>query len=102
MIATTRCPSLSDLDAYRHSQRLAYRCAESIAAELKPGMTERRTAALMKSWLLDHGVREWFHQPFAWFGDRTALENYSDLGKLHWVEQQKPLLEHVMETTYSP
>jgi len=29
-----------DLDAFRQVQRLAYECAETIAGELKPGMTE--------------------------------------------------------------
>lgn len=62
-----------DLDAFRRVQCLAYACAETIAGELKPGMTERRAAALQKTWLLDHGVDDWFHQPFAWFGDRTAF-----------------------------
>lgn len=62
-----------DLDGFRGTQRLAYECAETIAAELEPGMSERQVAGLMKTWLLDHGVDEWFHQPFAWFGDRTAF-----------------------------
>lgn len=62
-----------DLDGFRSVQALAYRCAETIGAELKPGMTEREAAARMKTWLLDHGVDDWFHQPFAWFGDRTAF-----------------------------
>lgn len=62
-----------DLDHFRTVQRLAYECAETIAGELQPGMTERQAAALQKTWLLDHGVDDWFHQPFAWFGDRTAF-----------------------------
>lgn len=66
-------PSPADLDGFRRAQQLAYRCAEAIAGDLKPGITERQTAQRMKSWLQDHGVREWFHQPFAWFGDRTAF-----------------------------
>ena len=66
-------PTEQDLDGFRTIQQLAYRCAETISADLKPGMTERQTAALMKAWLLDHGVDDWFHQPFAWFGDRTAF-----------------------------
>jgi Xaa-Pro aminopeptidase len=63
----------SDLQGFRDVQQLAYRCAETIAAKLEPGITERQTAGLMKAWLLDHGVDDWFHQPFAWFGDRTAF-----------------------------
>lgn len=63
----------ADLERFRQVQRLAYECAETIAGELQPGMTEREAATLQKTWLLDHGVDDWFHQPFAWFGDRTAF-----------------------------
>ncbi|MGH8561156.1 MAG: M24 family metallopeptidase, partial [Nevskiales bacterium] len=65
-------PTSDDLSHFREVQRLAYQCAETTAAELKPGTSERETAARMKSWLLEQGVDDWFHQPFAWFGDRTA------------------------------
>ena len=65
--------SAEDLGGFRDVQRLAYRCAETIAARLRPGMTEREVAAMMKAWLLEQGVDDWFHQPFAWFGDRTAF-----------------------------
>jgi Xaa-Pro aminopeptidase len=27
----------------------------------------------MRGWLQDRGVHDWFHLPFAWFGDRTAF-----------------------------
>lgn len=64
----------TDLDRFRDVQRLAYRCAETIAAELRPGMTERQTAARMKQFLFDHGADDCFHEPFAWFGDRTAFD----------------------------
>lgn len=73
MTALHRAPSADELAGFRRTQRLAYACAETVAAELKPGMTERQVAAMMKTWLLDQGVDEWFHQPFAWFGDRTAF-----------------------------
>lgn len=58
---------------YRSVQRLAYDCAEAVAAALEPGVTERQAAAWMRTWLLDRGVDDWFHLPFAWFGDRTAF-----------------------------
>lgn len=64
------------LEKFRIVQRLAYDCAEAIARELQPGATERDTAARMKTWLQDCGVRDWFHQPFAWFGDRTAFRGF--------------------------
>jgi Xaa-Pro aminopeptidase len=66
-------PEIGDLDGFRRAQQLAYRCAESIAAELQPGVTEREVAAKMRRWLEAHGATDCFHQPFAWFGDRTAF-----------------------------
>ncbi|MDR3418867.1 MAG: M24 family metallopeptidase [Nevskia sp.] len=73
-------PTIADLDGFREAQRLAYRCAEVIAAELTPGVTERETAALMKEWLEAHGANDCFHEPFAWFGDRTAFRGFSGWG----------------------
>lgn len=64
------------LEKFRLAQRLAYECAETIARELRPGVTERDAAVQMKVWLQDHGVNDWFHQPFAWFGDRTAFRGF--------------------------
>ncbi|MDH4585126.1 M24 family metallopeptidase [Pseudomonas sp. BN415] len=77
-------PALSaqDLSEFRNVQQLAYRCAETIAGELKPGISEKEAAALMKTWLLDHGVKDWFHQPFAWFGPRTAFKGFDGLRHL--------------------
>ena len=71
-----------DLEQFRNIQRLAYRCAQTIAGELKPGISEKATAALMKTWLQDHGVQDWFHQPFAWFGPRTAFKGFDGLRHL--------------------
>lgn len=75
-------PSEEELERYRAVQSLSYQCAETIAGELKPGMTEREVAGKMKAWLLDHGVEGWFHQPFAWFGDRTAFRGLISLNQL--------------------
>src|SRR5688572_24496794 len=30
----------------------------------------------MREYLSDHGVREFFHYPFAWFGDSTAFAHH--------------------------
>lgn len=64
---------LAGLEGFRAVQSLAYECAEAVAAELVPGTTEKQAAARMKAWLLERGVDDWFHLPFAWFGDRTAF-----------------------------
>ncbi|MCQ4081736.1 M24 family metallopeptidase [Streptomyces sp. RB6PN25] len=64
------------LDGFRDVQRLAYACAEAVAAQLRPGMTERDAARAMREWAVERGVRDWFHLPFAWFGDRTAFVGF--------------------------
>ena len=68
---TTTAPDV--LDRFRRAQRLAYACAEAVAATLVPGDTERDAARRMTAWLEDRGIDGWFHRPFAWFGDRTAF-----------------------------
>ncbi len=62
-----------ELARFRGVQRTAYRCVEALERELRPGISERQLAAMMRAWLGDHGIREYFHAPFAWFGDRTSF-----------------------------
>ncbi|GGW67320.1 aminopeptidase P family protein [Streptomyces galilaeus] len=66
----------SDLRGFQRVQRLAYECAQEVAARLKPGVTEREAARMQCEWLRARGVRDWFHLPFAWFGDRTAFVGF--------------------------
>ncbi len=65
-----------DLGRFRDLQRLAYEAAEHVAARLEPGVTERMAARELRGWLERHGVDDWFHVPFAWFGERTAFRNF--------------------------
>ncbi len=64
----------SELAGFQKTQRLAYECAESIARELTPGITEREVAKRMYQWLRNRGIDDWFHKPFVWFGNRTAFD----------------------------
>ncbi|MCX5525163.1 M24 family metallopeptidase [Streptomyces bobili] len=66
----------SDLRGFQRVQRLAYECAQEVSARLEPGVTEREGARMQREWLLARGVRDWFHLPFAWFGDRTAFVGF--------------------------
>jgi len=68
--------NLDELQAFRTTQRLAYDCVQSVNKQLKPGMTELETCALMKDYLRANGVTDMFHDPFAWFGDRTAFRGF--------------------------
>jgi Xaa-Pro aminopeptidase len=63
----------ADLDRFRAVQALAYRCAEDVAQTLRPGVTERQASAHLERLLRENGAEDWFHVPFAWFGDRTTL-----------------------------
>lgn len=69
-------PTGDELERFKEVQRLAYRCAEETAAELRPGVTEKEAVAHLRSRLEGHGVDDWFHLPFAWFGDRTAFRRF--------------------------
>jgi len=64
------------LEQFRQVQQLAYRCVTAIEQQLTVGMTERHVARMMRNWLSDHDVREYFHTPFVWFGDRTSFTGF--------------------------
>lgn len=65
-----------DLSRFRAVQQLAYDAAVHVEGLLQPGMTERDAAAAMAQYLSEQGVTQYFHKPFAWFGDRTAFEGF--------------------------
>jgi hypothetical protein len=66
---------LAELEGFRATQRLAYDCAQAVEAQLRPGLTEREACTLMKEYLTARGISQMFHEPFAWFGDRTAFRD---------------------------
>ncbi|MFJ4920563.1 M24 family metallopeptidase [Streptomyces sp. NPDC088725] len=76
MTSAVRPEVAAELRGFRDVQRLAYACAEAVAARLRPGVTERGAARMQREWLRARGVRDWFHLPFAWFGDRTAFAGF--------------------------
>jgi Xaa-Pro aminopeptidase len=72
--------SQSELEKFRGVQKLAYDCVQHVEKQLVAQMTEREAARRMHDYLAAHGVGQYFHKPFAWFGDRTAFVNFwSDL-----------------------
>jgi Xaa-Pro aminopeptidase len=66
----------TDLEQFRELQRLAYDCAQRVADWLEPGVSERQAAARLRRELVHSGVSDFFHVPFAWFGDRTAFRHF--------------------------
>ncbi len=74
-------PDESEMALRVKSQNIAFTCAETVAAEIKPGWTEKKTAKLIRLWLSDHGIRDYFHLPLVFFGERTrynGLRKFSD------------------------
>lgn len=65
-----------ELSRFRDVQALAYRCAVEVADGLQPGVTEKAAAHALGERLRREGVEGYFHQPFAWFGDRTGFKGF--------------------------
>jgi hypothetical protein len=66
----------ADLARFREVQQLAYTAAQAVGRTLKPGVTEKQAANRIREYLVERGVQDWFHTPFAWFGDRTAFRGF--------------------------
>lgn len=81
----------ADVERFREVQQLAYRCAERVASWLEPGVTERQAAARLRAELRTEGADDFFHIPFAWFGDRTAFRNFRT--PLQFFPTQRALAE---------
>lgn len=77
------------LARFRRAQRLSYECVEAVASTLEEGVTEREVAGRLHDWLTERGVRDWFHTPFAWFGDRTAFRHF--VTPLHFFPTRRRL-----------
>ncbi len=65
-----------ELSHFREVQRLAYDATGAVARRLSAGTTEKEAARALDKELRARGVREYFHRPFAWFGDRTAFTGF--------------------------
>ncbi|RNL71912.1 M24 family metallopeptidase [Streptomyces sp. I6] len=88
----------AELRGFRDVQRLAYACAEAVAAQLKPGVTEREAARMQRRWLHGRGVRDWFRPPFAWFGDRTVFAGIrTPLGLLPSDRRLEPGMPFILD-----
>lgn len=54
-------------------QKLARRGAAEIASLIREGWTEKQAARLLNTYLRDSGVKAFFHEAFAWYGERTRF-----------------------------
>jgi len=67
------CDSES-LAGYLECQRLAFDAVKEVSSMMREGWTEKQAADLVATYLRDFGVRDFFHYPFAWFGERTRFD----------------------------
>jgi hypothetical protein len=93
-VSNNASPTPEALQRHRDAQALAYRCAETVSAGLEAGVTEREVARRMRVYLRENGVEDFFHIPFAWFGERTAFRSLKGpWTPLHFFPTNKRLEE---------
>lgn len=68
--------SRDDIEGFGAAQRLGFDCAKTIAKELREGWSEKKIAKMMDVYLLDHGVKSFFHRSFAWIGERSRFQDF--------------------------
>lgn len=76
-----RLPSNEEITGHLTCQKLAMKAAHEVASMLQPGWTEIQAAEMLNTYLMDSGVKSFFHRSFIWFGDRTrfaGVKNYKD------------------------
>lgn len=69
------------IEGFRRSQKMALDAAVEVSKAIRPGWSERRAAELLSRHLRDQGVKSFFHDAFAWFGDRAAFR-----GMTRWTD----------------
>lgn len=65
--------AIEHLAGFKKAQALAFEGARTIAGMMTEGWTEQQAASLLATWLGDHGVKSFFHYPYAWYGERTRF-----------------------------
>src|SRR5690349_6286757 len=65
-------PATDALPRRRRAQQLVHDLLVDVAAGLSPGDTEQRADHMIRERLAPHIDARWFHEPYVWFGDRTA------------------------------
>jgi Xaa-Pro aminopeptidase len=64
---------MKELEGFKHAQKIAYEAAVEVSRGLSPGITEKEAAKRLGEALRRRGVVQYFHAPFAWFGERSKL-----------------------------
>jgi len=69
---------------HRSAQRFVRDALVAVAGALSPGHTERDADRMIRERLSSRiAATRWFHEPYVWFGDRTAPRGRRRLGDFH-------------------
>lgn len=80
-------PPPEAMAGYLKSQRLAYAAVEHVAKLLHVGMTEQQAAQLLEDYLREQGTERYLHRAFAWFGNHSRFDEYTDYADYHPSER---------------
>ncbi len=87
-------PGHNDLLGFKKAQELALQAALEIARHIEEGWSERKTAELLNTWLLDNGVKSFFHYAYVWFGERTRFSGIRRTRYKEFMPTDRVLLEN--------
>ncbi|HXH75591.1 MAG TPA: M24 family metallopeptidase [Bacteriovoracaceae bacterium] len=76
-----RAPTNVEIEGFLEAQTLAQNSTKEVQSLIREGWTEIQAARLLETVLRDHGVKNFFHLPFVWFGENTRfanVKNYKD------------------------
>ncbi len=68
-------PHLDEIQGFKQAQEIAFKSAIECEHFIKVGWSEKQAANLFEEILRDHGVKNFFHLPFVWFGENTRFVN---------------------------
>jgi Xaa-Pro aminopeptidase len=66
--------SMPELEKLKATQSLARKAVKETMSFVREGWSEAQAANFLETSLRDQGVKEFFHKPFAWFGERTRFD----------------------------
>lgn len=68
--------TVADLKPYLKAQNLCEEVLNEASTFCQPGISEKEISNLIQSLFKQKGVKHFFHQPFAWFGDRSRFQGF--------------------------
>ncbi len=81
----------TELKSYLQAQTLCEQVLQEASVFCQPGVSEKEICDLILAQFRRQGVKHFFHQPFAWFGDRSRFQDF--ITPLHFMPTARKLLK---------